>query len=171
MDQEEIMNKYLTQASKYKKMQGAMTMASGFADAVGSVIDYSALKGELSNYKIQASQIELQAKQRANQLREQFLGAVGSYTAGASRRGISVASGSVRQNIESSAISLGKDIQRQEENARMQAQALRQQAKIDKHRGKAQMYGTIAKSAVNIGIGYNTYKDANQLQSAMSGGK
>lgn len=169
MGQEEIMNFYLNKAVKYGKREGASTMASGFADAVGSIIDYSALKGELSNYRIQADQIELQAKQRANQLREQFLGAVGSYTAGASRRGISVSSGSVRQNIESSAISLGKDIQRQQENARMKAQSLRQQAKIDKHRGKSQMYGTIAKSALKMGSGFETYMDASQLQGAIRG--
>lgn len=169
MGQEEIMNEYLTKAGKYQKGQGALSMAGGFANAVGSIIDYSALRGELTNYKIQADQIELQAKQRANQLREQFLGAVGSYTTGASRRGISVSSGSVRQNIESSAISLGKDIQRQEENARMKAQSLRQQAKIDKHRGKSLMYGTIAKSAIKMGSGFETYMDASQLQGAIRG--
>ena len=150
MVQEELMNKFLTQASDYGKQEGALTMASSFAEAVGSIIDYSALKGELSNYRIQADQIELQAKQRANQLREQFLGAVGSYTANASQRGISVASGNVRQNIESSAMSLGKDIQRQDKNARMQAQTLRQQAKVYQKQGKAKMYGTLAKSTIDI---------------------
>jgi hypothetical protein len=157
MDQEEIMNTYLEQANKYKKRQSILTMAGSFADAVGSVIDYSALKGELSNYRIQANQVELQAKQRANQLREQFLGAVGQYTTNASRRGISIASGSVRQNIESSAMSLGKDIQKETENARMKANVLRGQAKVLKHKGKSQMYANISKSAIQMGIGYNDY--------------
>lgn len=171
MSQEELMNKFLTQASEYGKREGASTMASGFADAVGSIIDYSALKGELSNYRIQADQIELQAKQRANQLREQFLGAVGSYTANASQRGISVASGSVRQNIESSAMSLGKDIQRQDRNARMQAQTLRQQAKVYQKQGKAKMYGTLTKSALSIASGYGTYAKASALGNSINGGK
>lgn len=162
MSQEDIMNEYLTKAGKYQKSQGALTMAGGFANLAGSIIDYSALKGELTNYKIQANQVELQAKQRANQLREQFLGAVGQYTYGASARGISVKSGSVRQNIESSAMSLGKDIQRQEENARMKATVLRGQAKVLKHRGKSQMYANISKSAIQMGMGYSDYKDASQ---------
>lgn len=162
MDQEDIMNTYLAQANKYKKRESMLTMAGSFADAVGSVIDYSALKGELTNYKIQANQVELQAKQRANQLREQFLGAVGQYTYGASARGISVKSGSVRQNIESSAMSLGKDIQRQEENARMKANVLRSQAKVLKHKGKSQMYANISKSAIQMAMGYSDYKDASQ---------
>lgn len=164
MDQDELMNLYLSKAVKYGKREGALTMASGFANAVGSVIDYSALKGELGNYKVQANQIELQAKQRANQLREQFLGAVGSYSINVARRGVSVNSGSARLNIERSAMSLGKDIQRQEENAKMQAQALRQQAKILKHQGRSQMYGTIAKSALQMASGFETYMDARQLQ-------
>lgn len=171
MGQEEIMNKFLTQASNYQKMQGSLSMAGGFANAVGSIIDYSALRGELTNYKIQANQIELQAKQRANQLREQFLGAVGSYTAGASRRGISVSSGSVRQNIESSAISLGKDIQRQEENARIKAQALRQQAKILKHQGRGQMFKTVASSIGSMVSGGMTYGQGVELGNAVNGGK
>ena len=162
MDQDEIINKYLNDANKYKKEQAMLTMAGGFANAVGSVIDYSALKGELSNYRIQANQVELQAKQRANQLREQFLGAVGQYTYGASARGISVKSGSVRQNIESSAMSLGKDIQRQEENARMKAMVLRGQAKVLKHQGKSQMFANISKSAIQMGMGYSDYQDAIQ---------
>lgn len=153
LTQEEIMNKFLTQASEYKSNSAGSKTASGFASAIGSMIDYQALKGELSNYRIQADQIELQAKQRANQLREQFLGAVGSYTANASQRGISVASGSVRQNIESSAMSLARDIQRQDRNARMQAQTLRQQAKVYQKQGKAKMYGTLAKSALKIDEG------------------
>ena len=170
MGQEEIMNEYLTKAGKYQKGQGALSMAGGFANAVGSIIDYSALRGELTNYKIQADQIELQAKQRANQLREQFLGAVGSYTAGASRRGISVSSGSVRQNIESSAMSLGKDIQRQQENARLQASALRQQAKVLKHQGRGQMFKTVASSIGSMAMGYSNYQMGSTLMQA-GGGK
>ena len=169
MSQEDIMNEYLTKAGKYQKGQGALTMAGGFASAVGSIIDYSALKGELTNYKIQANQVELQAKQRANQLREQFLGAVGQYTYGASARGISVKSGSVRQNIESSAMSLGKDIQRQEENARMKASVLRGQAKVLKHQGRGQMFKTIASSIGSMVGGYQNYQMGSTLMQAGSG--
>ena len=42
MEQEEIMNKYLTQAGKYQKGQGALSMAGGFANIAGSMIDYQA---------------------------------------------------------------------------------------------------------------------------------
>lgn len=171
MEQEEIMNKYLTQAGKYQKGQGALSMAGGFADIAGSMIDYQALKGEMSNYRIQANQVELQAKQRANQLREQFLGAVGQYTTNASRRGISIASGSVRQNIESSAISLGKDIQRQDENARMQANVLRGQAKVYQRQAKGKMYKNIANSINSMIGGYQNYQMGSTLMQAGGSGK
>ena len=167
MEQEDIINQYLRDASDYKMKQGASNMAGSFANAIGSVIDYSALKGELVNYKIQANQIELQAKQRANQLREQFLGAVGQYTTNASRRGISVSSGSVRQNIESSAMSMGKDIQRETENARMKANVLRGQAKVLKKQGKAKMYSTLSKSALSMASGYGDFSQGYNLSGSL----
>jgi propanediol dehydratase small subunit len=50
-------------------------------------------------------------------------------------------------------MSLARDIQRQDINARMQAQTLRQQAKVYQKQGKAKMYGTLAKSALKIDEG------------------
>lgn len=110
--------------------------AKAFAQMAGGYMDYQALQTNAAALKVQASSIELQAQQRANILREQFIGAIGSYQFGAANRGVSVGSGSVRQNIESSAIGLGKDIQKAKKVAQMQASALRTQAKLSKIQGK-----------------------------------
>lgn len=146
-------------------------LASSFAQIAGSALNYSALKTDAYQLEVQAGDVELQAKQRANALREQFISAVGSYQWGAARRGISVQSGSVRSDVEQSAINLGKDIQMSAENASMQAQALRTQAKIMKDRAKAQQFNTImsgitsAASAVgSFAVGYDLYGQGKMSQ-------
>ena len=129
-------NGLLDMASTQYKLSALAGGASAFAQIAGGYMDYSALKTNAHALKVQANSIELQAKQRANYLREQFIGAIGSYQFSAANRGVSVGSGSVQQNIESSAIGLGKDIQKSQKVAQMQASALRTQAKLAKIQGK-----------------------------------
>jgi hypothetical protein len=132
-------NGLLDMASTDYKLSSLAGGASAFAQMAGGMMDYSALKTNAAALKVQANNIELQAQQRANILREQFIGAIGSYQFSAANRGVSVGSGSVRQNIESSAIGLGKDIQKAQRVAQMQASALRTQAKLAKIQGKTAM--------------------------------
>jgi hypothetical protein len=141
---------YSGQASSAGQTSGVLSLASSFAGIIGSMIDYDTLKRDSVNYEIQADEVELQAKQRANQLREQFNQAAGSYQVSAAQRGIDIKSGSVRSNLESSAINLGKDIQKESENAAMKAKGLRTQAKIARKQGKAQMYGQIASGIMDM---------------------
>ena len=67
-----------------------------------------------------------------NQLREQYLQNVGSYTAGAARRGVKVGEGSARANIEKSAEALGKDVQTLTKDAKRKADRLRGKAEMSR---------------------------------------
>lgn len=115
---------------------GAQKMAGGFAQIVGSSINYSLLKTDLKQLETSAQNIELQAQERANQLRQQFISSIGSYQFGAAQRGVSVGSGSVLSNLESSAMNIGQDVQKAKKTADLQASALRTNARILKSRGK-----------------------------------
>ena len=126
------LNGLLDMASTQYKLSALAGGASAFAQIAAGQMDYKALRTNAAALKVQANSIELQAQQRANYLREQFIGAIGSYQFSAANRGVSVGSGSVRQNIENSAIGMGKDIQKAQKVAQMQASALRTQAKVAK---------------------------------------
>lgn len=150
----------LSLAGENYKMGGITGFGSAFASMAGSMLNYQALKTEAMQLGVQASNIELQAQQQANALREQFISNVGTYQYGAARRGVSVGSGSVRSNIESSAMNVGEDIRRAGKNASMQASALRTQAKIARKRASAQRFSSImggisgmVTSAATYGVG------------------
>lgn len=137
-------NGLLDMASTQYKLSSLAGGASAFAQLMGGMMDYRALRTNAKALQVQANDIELQAKQRANYLREQFISSIGSYQFSAANRGVSVGSGSVQQNIESSAMGVGKDIQKAQKVAQMQASALRTQAKVSKIQAKAaKMHGIL----------------------------
>lgn len=136
----------------YQK-SGLSNFAAAFAQMAGGYMNYRALRMNASELKLQANNIELQAQERANQLREQFISAVGSYQMGAAQRGVSVGSGSVRNNIESSAMSLGSDISTMKKSAQLQAKALRTQAKVSKLQAKSAVVSGTLKGIGSIGKG------------------
>ena len=139
-------------SSEYGK--GAMSnFAAAFAQMAGGYMNYRALRMNASELKLQANNIELQAQERANQLREQFISAVGSYQMGAAQRGVSVGSGSVRNNIESSAMSLGNDISKIKKSSQLQANALRAQAKVSKLQAKSAAVSGVLDGVNSIGKG------------------
>jgi hypothetical protein len=147
MDWTDIVN----QAMSDQNSANRKSLAGDFANIMGSFIDYSALKRDLRNTYLEADNIQLQAKQQANQIRQQYLQAAGNYQYAAARRGIDVNSASVRSNLEGSAEAMGKDIQRLEENAYVKSQALRTQAKIAKQYGKAEHIRNVTGSIMNMG--------------------
>lgn len=141
----------LTALSKKKMMSSESTNIAGeFSNIVGSFINYNALKSDLKNKMLQADSIELAAKQQANQIREQFLQSAANYSYNAARRGISVNSASVQSNLQGSAEAMGKDIQRMQQNAYLEASAMRTQAKIAKIYGKAEHKRQVTNSISNI---------------------
>ena len=146
----DLANANQSKADTYQTIQYGAGLASSFSSMAGSFIDYATLRTDAANFNIQAGNVELQAKQRANQLRQQFINAAGSYMFGASRRGIDVKSGSVQANLQRSAEALGKDIQKGQENASLQASAYRAQAKIANAKAKAGLATGIAKGTSGI---------------------
>ena len=147
-------------ADNYNKLAYGSKLASSFSSMAGSFIDYAALRTDAGNLNIQAGNVELQAKQRANQLRQQFIDASGAYMFGAAQRGISVKSGSVQANLQRSSEALGKDVQIMEQNAAMQAGALRTQAKIAKAKARAGLVSGIASGVGNIALSTAGYMNA-----------
>lgn len=153
----------LSIAGEQYKLSSLTAGASAFAQMAGSYLDYSALQTNAYALKAQASNIELQAQQRANMLREQFISSIGSYQFGAAQRGVSVGSGSVVQNIESSAGDLGKDIQKEKKVAQMRANALRGQAKIQKMQAKSGLVSSILSGVGSLAGAVGTYAVGSEL--------
>lgn len=145
-------------AGVYGDVSYGTGMASLFTKAMGTILDYSALKQELKNYDLQtfgtglASQnVEVQATQMANKLRQSYIESAGNYVYNAARRGIDVNSGSVRSNLNRTSEELGKNVQEINRNAdiekkNLQMQAIAQQAtkKIKKAQGKVNMLMNLA---------------------------
>ena len=103
--------------------------ASALAGMANSLIDYNRLKTENAFSKVQASQIELQAQQQMNQLREQFNNSIGNYQYNAAARGVKA--GSLNSTLEKSAKNLGQDMNTINTNARFKTDGLRAQARIN----------------------------------------
>ena len=146
----DLANANQDKANTYQTIQYGAGLASSFSSMAGSFIDYATLRTDAANFNIQAGNVELQAKQRANQLRQQFIDAAGSYMFGAAQRGIAVKSGSVQANLQRSAEALGKDIQTEQQNALLQAGAYKAQAKIAKAKARAGLATGIANGVSGI---------------------
>lgn len=153
----------LTLAGERYKTAGIYGGASAFAEMANAQLNYSALKTEYAQLNVQASNIELQAKQQANILREQFLNSVGTYQFGAARRNISVGSGSVQQNLMRSSENLGRDVQRVSENASMKAKALRSQAQMMKNRATLERNLGFVKGATSLLGAYASYSKGSDI--------
>jgi len=130
--------------SKLKKFGLGVDSLSKFG---GLLSDYQSTKAEAYSMDVQASEIELQAQQRINQIRESFNDAVGTATFSATRRGVVAGEGSAGKNIEQSSIELGKDMALNKRSAKMKAKSFRTQAKINRILGK----GSFASGLLNIG--------------------
>lgn len=139
-------------ADNLKTISYGSSLASSFSNMAGSFIDYAALRTDARNFNIQAGNVELQAKQRANQLRQQFIEASSSYMFNAAQRGVAVQSGSVQADLQRSSQALGKDIQTMEQNAGLQASALRTQGKIARAKARAGLVSGIAGGISNIAL-------------------
>lgn len=145
------------------KLSGIQSMASGFADMANGYINYGALKTEAGNLQIQAESIELQAKQQANNLRRQFIGAVGDATYNAAARGVKVTSANLQDNIQRSSGELSEDIRKSNLNAQMKADNLRSQAKLMKRNAKTSLVSGFLKGISGVATGYSDYKKGSSI--------
>lgn len=149
--------------SNQMKLSGVQGMASGFADIANGYINYGALKTEAGNLQIQADSIELQAQEAANNLRRQFISAVGDATYNAAARGVKVTSANLQQNIQRSSGELSEDIRKNKENAKMKADNLRLQAKLTKRNAKTSLVSGFLNGISGIAGGYATYKMGSSI--------
>lgn len=151
MTEEEI-NSY----KSYKNTQNVASFMGGFAD---SLIDYSALQINAGFNETSADRIELQAEQRANNIREEFSSAVGNLSYSATRRGIASDSGSVKKNIEHSSENMGYNIKTMKDNAKGKADDIRFKNNMAKKQAKSGMISGILGGGIKLGNSmYNTYK-------------
>lgn len=139
-------------ADNLKAISYGSSLASSFSSMAGSFIDYQTLRTDARNFNVQAGNVELQAKQRANQLRQQFIDASSTYMFNAAQRGVAVQSGSVQANLRRSAESLGRDVQTMQQNAALEASSLKAQAKIAKAKARSQLVSGIAGGISNIAL-------------------
>ena len=145
---------------KYASYAGA---AGAFAQMASGYMNYQALRTDAYGLKVQANEIELQAQQKANMLREQFINSVGAYQVNATQRGVALSSGSVRNNIETSAGSLGKDIATIKKSAGLQANALRAQSKVAKWQGRSALVSGVLSGISSAAGAYSNYSIGNEL--------
>lgn len=158
----ELSKEKYEKAGVYGQTSYASGMASLFTKGMGAVLDYSALKQDLKNYNLQikgtelASQnVEIQATQMANRLRQQYIEQAGNYAYNAARRGVDVSSGSVQSNLRRTAEEMGKDVQNinrnaeiEKKNLEMQRVALKAEKKIKKYQARA----GLAMTGLDLGV-------------------
>lgn len=135
---EKTYNFFKDETNQAKMSYGASAMAS----VANSVLDYNMLKTQNAYDRVQASQIELQAQQQMNQLREQFNNSVGNYQYNASVRGVKA--GGLNSTFEMSAKNFGEDMNIINTNAKFKADALRVQARINDRYATANLIGGVA---------------------------
>lgn len=156
MDYNNLLNTAKSNATKSNILSGAGMLA----EISGSVINYNALKTQNAYNKVQASQIELQAQQQMNQLREQFNNAVGNYQYNAATRGVKA--GGLNSTLEMSAKNLGEDMKIINNNSRFKSDALRTQARINNRMANAQLLSSIG---VSIGeFGETIFKNSSRVK-------
>lgn len=166
--EDETYNYLLEEAAKSYKSSSMQYGAGAFAKLAGAYIDYQALSTERAQYGLQARAVKLGALEQANAMREQLVNSYGNYISNAAARGISVGSGSVQDNLINSSIEFGKDIQTLDNNARLQASAIRAKSKIGKYRALSRLAGGIAGSVSDFGNSYSTYQTYRKLNGRSS---
>jgi hypothetical protein len=141
-------NKELATARDNSNIFSGMTSASElFVGALNANI----LQGNFESLQSTADEIELQAEQRTNILREKYNASVGDYKYTAVARGFDPESGSARQNVERSSMALGEDIQMTGDTAKRQADAKRREADAQRRAVPAQLLGGLSKSLEYLG--------------------
>ena len=142
-------NNNLLDFLKSNEGQGTLLYgASAIASIANSLVDYNLFKTQNSFNKVQANQIELQAQQQINQLREQFNNQIGNTQYKTATRGIKVKE---NRAMELSAKNLGEDIHTLKTNTKMKADNLRTQARINNKMAKSSLISNIGSTLGSLG--------------------
>lgn len=145
-----------------QQKQTAMLGGMGSIASIGSMaINYDMLKTENLFKENQAKQIEIQAQEQANMLRENFNVMLGQEAVQTARRGITQSSGSVRAGKELSAKNIGEDISSMKKTAKAKSDKIRAEASISKRSGKAQMFSSVASGIGSLNQDYKSYRLAD----------
>lgn len=135
--------------------------AAMFAELASGYINYNVFKTNALLAKNEANQIELNAKERANALREQYNAQIGNSISSMTSRGGKVSSGNLRDNLENSSIALGKDINQMQKNAESSARLKRLEASNSKRNAITSVVGSLDK-AINYYSQNKKYRDTLQ---------
>ena len=142
---------------KKQSLIGAVGGAySAYKNYTGPDINYDILNIRAEQKEIEANNVELQVTQQANNLRDQFNEAAGTYQYKTARRGVKVGEGSSAQNVEASSRDLGYDVETMTGNAKFKADQLRaegdrlsmaagDQREINKWDRLGELFGTVNK--------------------------
>jgi hypothetical protein len=148
------LNKYTGQLEELKLKQATSDMRTGVSMIGGSAINYSLLKTESMFADIQADQLELQAQEQANMLRDNFNYAMGTEISSTAARGVKVGEGSSAAGMETSAKNLGKDVAKLKKSAKLKANTVRAQSKINKQSAKYGLLSGITQGGIKAYSGY-----------------
>ena len=139
--------------NNYQLLQGAsagLYGVSAMANLLNAGINYKLLSTQNQRLGLQADNIELQAEQEINSMKEQFNQAIANYQYSAVKRGIKSISGSVQENIEMSSKNLAEDNYMMRQNAKHQAESVRDQQRINQSMLKAQKYQSRFNTGLNL---------------------
>lgn len=164
-DLENLTNKELQLGGMLSDQQKQTAVLGGIGSvaSIGSMaINYDMLKTENLFKENQAKQIEIQAQEQANMLRENFNVMLGQEAVQTARRGITQSSGSVRAGKELSAKNVGEDITKMKDTAKAKSGKIRAEASIAKRAGKAQMMSSISSGIGSLNQNYKDYKLASK---------
>ena len=129
--------------------------ASAFSTLMSGYINYATLKTDAYASEVEANQIELNAKEKANALREKYLSGAGNAIFASTMSGGRSSSGSVQKNLEMSAKALSEDTSNVERAGQAKAKAMRIKASLEKTRAKSELINSAISS---IGSGIQAYK-------------
>ena len=140
------------------KQSAIQSGASAFSTLMGGYINYATLKTDAYASEVEANQIELNAKEKANALREKYLQGAGNAIFASTMSGGRSSSGSVQKNLEMSAKALSEDTANVERAGQAKAKAMRIKASLEKTKANSELVGSIL-SSIGSGIkAYNTGK-------------
>ena len=136
------------------KQSAIQSGASAFSTLMGGYINYATLNTDAYASEVEANQVELNAKEKANALRERYLSSAGNMLFASTMRGGRSSSGSIQKNLEMSAKALNEDTANVERTGQAKAKAMRIKASLEKTRAKSEL---VSSTLSAIGSGINAY--------------
>jgi len=140
-------------ASKYQKYAGLMSGAGAMSQLFGDISDFSVLRFEETQKRLQGRQAGLIAGQQSNRLMQKVMGDIQNSFATYAARGIT-AEGTPTAMAETSLKEAGEDIKTMQESAKMQEQAAEFEASQLRSQANLRLFGGILQA---ISGGARTY--------------